>query len=188
MHEQRLQIVHALDSPSAALFPRPVLPRHTQSGAKRRMKLRPARRQHFYIAPTRLLRTRLLPFRSPGEASPGPAQEEDSEGGSEHCVCPTSWTHQAKRILLPWGPGWAPVGGHQGSGAPRAKLNNLQLLQALRARRVPDRPLCFSGAHLAPPRQNTLRVGKCSELPLLSRSDSEEGSIRSLANNSPRSL
>lgn len=188
MHEQRLQIVHALDSPSAALFPRPCFPRHTQSGAKRRMKLQPALRQHFYIAPSRPLRTRLLPFQSSGEASPGQAPGEDSRGVSEHCECPTNWTDQAKRILLPLGPGWTLPVGHQGSGAPRAKLNNLQPLQGLGAWGVPERPPSCSGTHLAPPRRNTSRVGKGSELPLLSRSDSEEESTRSRANNLPRSL
>lgn len=153
------------------------------------MKPRPARRQHFYIAPSRLLRTRLLPFRSPGVASPGPGAEwgvrrEEGEIGraSEPRGWPRSWTDRVKRVLLPAGPGRAPAGGHEGARAPRAKLNNLQPLQALRARRRQFQRGLWAAQGLTwhrPDKRNTSPVGEGLVQGCLGRG------LRSLANNSP---
>lgn len=82
-------------------------------GARRRAKPGPARRQHFYIAPSRLLQTRLLPFRSPGEASWGSGAGGDQGGRSERRECPKSWIDQAKLVPSPGGPRRVLAGGHR---------------------------------------------------------------------------
>lgn len=84
MHEQRLQIVPALGSPSAAPYLRPLLSRDTP-GPGDTQQVKPGLlscRRFLYTAPVRPparpLRTRLLPFRSLGERG---AKQLALEGG-----------------------------------------------------------------------------------------------------------
>lgn len=73
MHQQRLQIVPALGSSNAAPRPWPLLSRGTL-GPRDRQQKKPGLRAasaflYSSLPPARPLRTRLLPFRSLGEAS-----------------------------------------------------------------------------------------------------------------------
>lgn len=94
-------------------------------GARRRAKPRPARRQHFYIAPSRLLQTRLLPFRSPGEASRGSGAGGDREGSQNPVNAPEVGQIRPSASPLLGAPGayW-----REATGARRTKLNLQQLL------------------------------------------------------------
>lgn len=138
MHEQRLQIVPALGSPSAAPYPRPLLSRDTPGPGDRQQK-KPGLlscRRFLYTAPSRSparsLRTRLLSFRS---------LEEPSSSLWRAGIVPEVRPIRPRTSAPRLGPGQSP----QGRGASRTQSSNLQQSPGQRD------PALQQQAHLAPP-------------------------------------
>lgn len=191
MHEQRLQIVHALGSPSAAPSPPAVLPAAIPvpaRGGERSPGPRPA--GTFIQLPPACSGHASFPSGAPGKRVGAVARGgEAGEGGQSTAKVPEVGPlgpSASPRLRAP-GARWL-----EATRARRTELNNLQPPLALRAGRGAASPCSASGRRGSPGtargRRKYLAPGRGLGLPLLCRRGAKEVFTGSLAKNSPHQL